>query len=78
MIHSLQKQEKRNFKLYIKRNSSNEDMKIIQLFDALDAMSEYDEEVLMRKATSLKKQQLSNTKAHLYKQVLGKLAPSGK
>ncbi len=73
LIHSLQKQEKRNFKLYIKRNSSNEDMKIIQLFDALDSMSEYDEEVLMRKATSLKKQQLSNTKAHLYKQVLASL-----
>src|ERR1035437_6689142 len=69
LIHSLQKQEKRNFKLYVKRNSSNEDMKIIQLFDALDAMSEYDEDVLLRKATSLKKQQLSNTKAHLYKQI---------
>jgi hypothetical protein len=73
LIHSLQKQEKRNFKLYVKRNSSNENMKIIQLFDALDAMSEYDEDVLLRKATSLKKQQLSNTKAHLYKQVLASL-----
>jgi len=73
LIHSLQKQEKRNFKLYVKRNSSNEDMKIIQLFDALDAISEYDEDVLLRKATSLKKQQLSNTKAHLYKQVLASL-----
>jgi len=73
LIHSLQKQEKRNFKLYVQRNSSNEDMKIIQLFDALDAMSEYDEDVLLRKATSLKKQQLSNTKAHLYKQVLASL-----
>ncbi|MDB5198798.1 MAG: hypothetical protein JWO92_761 [Chitinophagaceae bacterium] len=73
LVHSLQKQEKRNFKLYVKRNSSNEDMKIIQLFDALDAMNEYDEEVLLRKASSLKKQQLSNTKAHLYKQVLASL-----
>ncbi len=73
LIHSLQKQEKRNFKLYVKRNSSNEDMKVIQLFDALDAMNEYDEGVLLRKATSLKKQQLSNTKAHLYKQVLASL-----
>ena len=73
LIHSLQKQEKRNFKLYVKRNSSNEDMKVIQLFDALDAMNEYDEDVLLRKATSLKKQQLSNTKAHLYKQVLASL-----
>src|SRR5215212_3657942 len=73
LIHSLQKQEKRNFKLYVKRNSSNEDMKIIQLFDALDSMNEYDEEVILRKAPSLKKQQLSNTKAHLYKQVLASL-----
>ena len=73
LIHSLQKQEKRNFKLYVKRNSSNEDLKIIQLFDALDAMKEYDEEVLMRKTTSIKKQQLSNIKAHLYRQVLASL-----
>lgn len=73
LIHSLRKQEKRNFKLYVKRNSSNEDMKIIQLFDALDAMNEYDEEVLLKKASSLKKQQLSNTKAHLYKQVMASL-----
>jgi len=73
LIHSLRKQEKRNFKLYVKRNSSNEDMKIIQLFDALDAMNEYDEEILLKKAPSLKKQQLSNTKAHLYKQVMASL-----
>ena len=73
LVHSLQKQEKRNFKLYVKRNSSNEDMKIIHLFDVLDGMNEYDEEVILRKAPSLKKQQLSNTKAHLYKQVLASL-----
>jgi hypothetical protein len=73
LIHSLQKSEKRNFKLYVNRNSSNNDLKIIQLFNALDAMSEYDEEVLMKKTTSLKKQQLSNIKAHLYRQVLASL-----
>jgi hypothetical protein len=48
-------------------------MKIIQLFDVLDGMREYDEETLLRKATSLKKQQLSNMKAHLYRQVLASL-----
>ena len=73
LIHSLQKQEKRNFKLYVKRNSSNEDLKIIQLFDALDAMKEYDDDMLMKKTTSIKKQQLSNIKAHLYRQVLASL-----
>ncbi|HEU4471462.1 MAG TPA: hypothetical protein VFR58_10280, partial [Flavisolibacter sp.] len=73
LIKSLQKSEKRNFKLYIKRNSSNEDLKIVQLFDALDKMGHYDEAVLLRKLPAIKKQQLSNIKAHLYKQVLASL-----
>jgi hypothetical protein len=70
LIHSLQKGEKRSFKLYVKRNSSNEDLKMIHLFDAIDKMSEYDEVVLLKKLPSIKKQQLSNIKAHLYKQIL--------
>jgi len=41
LIHSLQKAEKRHFKLYIKRNSSNADLKFIQLFDAIDKLDEY-------------------------------------
>jgi hypothetical protein len=73
LIQSLQKSEKRNFKLYIKRNSANEDLKIIQLFDALDKMGHYDEAVLLKRLPSIKKQQLSNIKAHLYKQVLASL-----
>ena len=73
LIRSLQKSEKRNFKLYIKRNSANEDLKIIHLFDALDKMTEYDEAVLFKKIPSVKKQQLSNIKAHLYKQILASL-----
>ena len=73
LIKSLQKGEKRNFKLYVKRNSSNEDLKIIELFDALDKMDEYDESVLLRKNKSIKKEQLANRKAHLYKQILASL-----
>jgi hypothetical protein len=69
LIKSLEKAEKRNFKLYVKRNSSSGDMKIIQLFDALDKMKEFDEQLLL-KNKSIKKQQLSNLKAHLYKQIL--------
>ena len=38
LIQSLEKSEKRNFKLYVKRNTANDDLKIIQLFDALDKM----------------------------------------
>src|ERR1041384_3870267 len=71
LIKSLEKSEKRNFKLYVKRNSST-DLKTIQLFDALDKMKEYDETQLL-KNKSIKKQQLSNIKASLYKQILSSL-----
>ena len=43
LIKSLEKSEKRNFKLFAKRNSSSGDLKTTQLFDALDKMSEYDD-----------------------------------
>ena len=49
LIKSLEKSEKRNFKLYIKRNSASEDLQSIQLFDALDKMDEYDEAQLLKK-----------------------------
>src|SRR5947207_6317399 len=73
LIKYLEKSEKRNFKLYVKRNSSAEDLKMTQLFDALDKMDEYDEELLLKKNESIKKQQLSNSKAHLYRQILASL-----
>jgi hypothetical protein len=73
LIQSLTKSEKRNFKLYIKRNTSSEELKIVQLFDALDKMDGYDEATLLKKNKSIAKQQLSNLKAHLYKEILSSL-----
>jgi len=73
LVKSLKKSEKRNFKLYVKRNSSSENLKIIQLFDALDKMEVYDEVQLLKKNKGLSKQQLSNSKAHLYRQILTSL-----
>ncbi|HVY73596.1 MAG TPA: hypothetical protein VG890_02135 [Puia sp.] len=73
LVKSLKKSEKRNFKLYVKRNSSSENLKTIQLFDALDKMEVYDEAQLLRRNKGLSKQQLSNSKAHLYKQILSSL-----
>ncbi|MEO6962615.1 MAG: hypothetical protein ABIY90_11640 [Puia sp.] len=72
LIKSLEKSEKRHFKLYIKRSSANEDLKIVHLFDALDKMQDYDEKVLLKKL-SFTKPQLSNLKTHLYKQLLASL-----
>ncbi len=70
LIKSLEKAEKRNFKLYARRNAATEALKGVQLFDALDKMEEYNEVLLLKKNPSLKKQQLSNLKAHLYRQIL--------
>ncbi len=73
LVHSLEKSEKRHFKLYIKRSSSKEDLKIIRLFDALDKLNEYDEKQLLKILSDITKPQLSNLKTHLYKQLLASL-----
>jgi hypothetical protein len=72
LVKSLEKSEKRNFKLYVRRNSSSDSLKTIQLFDAMDKLSDYDEKALLRNK-SITKQQLSNIKAALYKQILSSL-----
>ena len=73
LIRSLEKAEKRHFKLYIKRSSAKEDLKIIRLFDALDKMPEYDEKLVLKKLQNITKPQYYNLKAHLYKQLLASL-----
>ncbi len=72
LVKSLKKAEKRHFKLYVKRNSASDDLKIIHLFDALDKMDVYDE-IQLLKNKHLSKQQLSNSKASLYRQILASL-----
>lgn len=74
LIHSLTKAEKRSFKLYANRNSSgDEELKYLQLFDFIDKNDLYNDELALQKIKGIKKSQLSNTKAHLYKQVLTSL-----
>jgi hypothetical protein len=73
LVHSLEKAEKRHFKLYIKRSSAKQDLKIIRLFDAIDKLSEYDEKILLKTLKDISKSQLANLKAHLHKQLLASL-----
>jgi len=73
LVRSLEKAEKRHFKLYIKRSSAKEDLKIIQLFDAMDKMQDYDERLLMKRLSPVTKPQLANLKTHLYKELLASL-----
>ncbi|AKA36527.1 hypothetical protein [Flagellimonas lutaonensis] len=69
LVKSLSKSEKRQFKLYVGRLGVNTDAKFLALFNLLDKMKEYDETVIL-KSGIVKKSQLSNLKAHLYKQIL--------
>ena len=73
LIKSLEKSEKRNFKLFVKRNSGSDELKSILLFDALDKMSDYNEISLLKKTPAISKGQLSNIKAQLYRQILNSL-----
>lgn len=73
LIKSLEKAEKRHFKLYIKRSSSREDLKIIKLFDAIDRAKEYDEKLILKKLPGIQKPQFANLKTHLYKELLASL-----
>lgn len=73
LIKSLSKAEKRHFKLYAKRTNAERDTKFIQLFDTLDQLKEYDEKEVLSRTSQIKPSQLSNTKAHLYRQILKSL-----
>ena len=77
LIKSLSKSEKRQFKLYVGRLGVNADSKFLNLFNLLEKSSQYDETVILENG-GIKKQQLANVKAHLYKQILIslKLSPS--
>ncbi|WP_405206025.1 hypothetical protein [Aquimarina sp. LLG6339-5] len=69
LVKSLSKSEKRQFKVYVGRLGVNTDSKFLALFNHLDKSETLDEELIVAKGI-VKKQQLSNLKAHLYKQIL--------
>lgn len=69
LIKSLSKSEKRQFKLYVGRLGGNAESNFLALFNLMDKAIGYDEKLILQK-TNIKKQQLSNSKAHLYKQLL--------
>lgn len=70
LILSLTRAEKRHFRLFVRRNQASDDILFLQLFDFLDKHGAYDERLILKKLPGIKKRQLSNLKAHLYKQLL--------
>jgi len=73
LIKSLTRSEKRHFRLFTNRQGSNEGLKFLQLFDAMDKQAHYEEEKILEQAPRIKKEQLANLKANLYKQLLSSL-----
>ncbi len=69
LVKSLSKSEKRQFKLYVGRLGVNTDAKFLALFNLMDKINKYDEKTILGSGI-VKKAQLSNLKAHLYKQIL--------
>ncbi len=69
LVKSLSKSEKRQFKLYAGRLGGNSEKNFMALFSVLDKLEDFDEKQILLK-TNIKKQQLSNSKAHLYRQIL--------
>ena len=72
LINTLTASEKRNFKLSAHKSGA-EDKIYVQLFDHLAKAKTYNEDEILKKIPAIKKQQLSNLKANLYKQILRSL-----
>lgn len=73
LIQSMTKSEKRSFKLYAKRSGGSTETKYIKLFDVMERMELYNEELILKKLPDTSKTQFANIKSHLYSQILGSL-----
>ncbi|MBT8232135.1 MAG: hypothetical protein HKO66_12710 [Saprospiraceae bacterium] len=69
LINGLTKSEKRHFKLFSNRVGTSEKL-YVQLFDLLSKDKVFIEKRVLEKIPEIKKSQLSNLKANLYKQLL--------
>lgn len=73
LILRLTKGEKRFFKLFVNRMHANQDALFLQLFEFIDKNKVFDEGRILKKYPRIKRSQLSNLKAHLYKKILASL-----
>ena len=71
LILSMSKAEKRFFKLHSASNSG--EPKFVTVFNFIDRTGYMDEVALLKKQPEIEKAQLSNLKAHLYKQLLSSI-----
>lgn len=72
LVNSLDKAEKRHFKIYCSRLGDPKNMLFLKLYDMLSSNYSVDDNTLMRKL-NIKSVQFINTKRHLYEQILKSL-----
>lgn len=70
LIKSLDKNEKRYFKMMCSATGKAEDRKIVLLFDHINRQDVFEEDSILEKEPSIKASQLSNMKAYLYEKIL--------
>ena len=69
----MNKAEKRNFKLYIKKMEESTGQKLVQVFDVISKTKINDEQKIVAKLSGISATQFSNLKRHLYQQILTSL-----
>lgn len=73
LIKAMTPSEKRYFKIFFSKGNTPGDAKFIKLFNLIDKQTDYDETKILEAEKSFKSSQISNLKAHLYRQVLQSL-----
>src|SRR5512147_1909317 len=70
LIKSLNPSEKRYFKIFFKSDKEVEEANFIKLFNIIDKQEDYDEQKILEQEKTFKASQISNMKAHLFRQIL--------
>ena len=73
LIKSLDKAEKRNFKLFVKRLASNKNVLFLRLFELIDKSKIPDDTKFQKDLGITRQNQYSNLKRHLYSQIVKSL-----
>ena len=65
--------EKRAFSLYVNRAGNSEDILYYRVFSEVNKRKSFDDEVILRVIPSMKRSQLPNIRASLYRHILKSL-----
>jgi hypothetical protein len=73
LVKGMTKCEKKNFHLYARRNVNNDNLKVVVMYKALNAMKQYDEKRLVSKLKGVGARQIPSLKVSLYNLLLDSL-----